>query len=92
MLASRRGHLSEAIGPRAEQLNEAALDLEQIVNSLRQDSADTLDRKGVSPIKGAIPPGVRSIARGGGRLLAHAGSGRPAGGRGLGMAPTSSTA
>ncbi|MCC7433601.1 MAG: hypothetical protein IT363_02880 [Methanoregulaceae archaeon] len=45
VLASRRGHLSEAIGPRAEQLNEAALDLEQIVNSLGQGGADTLDRK-----------------------------------------------
>ncbi len=47
LLASRRGHLSEAIGPRAEQLNEAALDLEQIITTLRQGGDEALDRKGL---------------------------------------------
>lgn len=46
-VAANRGQLGQAIGPRAEQLNEGALDLEQIISSLRQDSADVLDRKGL---------------------------------------------
>lgn len=46
-VAANRGQLSQAIGPRAEQLNEGALDLEQIISSLRQDSVDALDGKGL---------------------------------------------
>ncbi len=48
VVAANRGQLPQAIGPRAEQLNEGALDLEQIVNALRQDFSATIDCRHLS--------------------------------------------
>ena len=45
VVAANRGQLAQAIGLRAEQLNEGALDLEQIVNTLRQNFSATIDSK-----------------------------------------------
>lgn len=46
-VAANRGQLAQAIGPRAAELNEGALDLEQIITMLRQGGDDALDRKGL---------------------------------------------